>query len=136
MHRWCLLGCTLILCIGCYFHSVVHEASPEPGSTVMVTLSQDSDPRLDGLIGSHAYIVDGQVLPSPPDSLALALKHVQRLGGHVEPWHGEHIAFPKSSVVGIERRRLSVPATAALVGGIMTGLVALGKAVGKPPVMH
>jgi hypothetical protein len=84
MHRWLPLGCALILCIGCYFHSVVHDASPEPGSTVVVTLSQDSDPRLDALIGSHAYIVDGRVLPSTADSLTLALRHVRRLGGHIE----------------------------------------------------
>ena len=136
MHRSWLIAGTLILCIGCYFHSVVNDASPKPGSTVVVTLSQDSDPRLAALIGPNAYLVEGHVLPSAPDSLALALKHVTRLGGHVEPWHGEHVAFPRSMVVGVERRRLSVPATAALVGGVMTGLVALGKAVAKQPVMH
>lgn len=136
MHRLCLIACTLILSVGCYFHSVVSDASPKLGSTVLVTLSRDSDPRLITLIGSNAYTVDGHVLPSTPDSLALALSHVTRLGGHVEPWHGEHVAFPKSMVVGVERRRLSVPATAGLVGGVMIGLAALGKAVAKQPVMH
>jgi hypothetical protein len=136
MHRWCLIACTLILSVGCYFHSVVSDASPKPGSTVLVKLSQDSDPRLTALIGPNAYFVDGHVLKSTSDSLALALSHVQRLGGHVEPWHGEHVAFPRSIVAGVERRRLSVPATAALVGGIMTGLVALGKVVAKQPVMR
>jgi hypothetical protein len=136
MHRCCVLACALILTIGCYFHSVVHESSPEPGSLVTVTLSQDSDPRLSALIGSNAYIVEGRVIPSTPDSLALALRHVQRLGGHVEPWHGEHVAFPKNEVRGVERRWLSVPATALLVGSVMTGLVLAGKAVAKPPVLH
>lgn len=136
MHRLCLIACALFLCVGCYFHSVVREASPEPGSAVLVTLSQDSDPRLITLIGSNAYTVDGRVLPSTRDSLTLALSHVTRVGGHVEPWHGEHIAFPKTMVLGVERRRLSVPATAALVGGVMVGLAALGKAVAKQPVMH
>ena len=136
MRRSCMLAATLMAIGGCYFHSVVHESSPEPGTVVMVTLSQDSDPRLASLIGSNAYVVDGRVLPSTPDSLALALRHVQRLGGYVEPWHGEHVAFPKTSVRGVERRRLSVPATMGLVGGVMTGLVLLGKAVAKPPVMH
>lgn len=136
MRRSCLLAATLMVTGGCYFHSVVHESSPAPGTVVMVTLSQDSDPRLASLIGSNAYVVDGRVLPSTPDSLALALRHVQRLGGRVEPWHGEHVAFPKTSVRGVERRRLSVPATLGLVGGVMTGLVLLGKAVAKPPVMH
>ena len=136
MGRPCLLAATLMVTGGCYFHSVVHESSPEPGTVVMVTLSQDSDPRLAALIGSNAYVVDGRVLPSTPDSLALALRHVQRSGGHLEPWHGEHVAFPKTSVRGVERRRLSVPATMGLVGGVMAGLVLLGKAVAKPPVLH
>ena len=136
MHRCCLIACSLILSVGCYFHSVVSDASPKPGLRVLVTLSRDSDPRLITLIGSNAYTVDGHVLPSTSDSLALALSHVTRVGGHVEPWHGEHVAFPKSMVVGVERRRLSVPATAGLVGGIMIGLAALGKAVAKQPVMH
>jgi hypothetical protein len=136
MHRCCVLAGALILTIGCYFHSVLHESYPEPGSLVTVTLSQDSDPRLSALIGSNAYIVEGRVIPSTPDSLALALRHVQCIGGHVEPWHGEHVAFPKSEVRGVERRWLSVPATALLVGGVMTGLVLAGKAVAKPPVLH
>jgi hypothetical protein len=121
---------------GCYFHSSVLEARPESGSLVMVTLTTDSNPHLWALLGAEAHVVEGRVMPASSDTLMLAVRRVTRLDGHDEPWHGEPVGLPRSSVVRVERRWLSIPATTALVGGVLAGLVVAAEAVKKPPVQH
>ena len=136
MLRSCLLAATLIVVSGCYFRAEVHDFTPEPGTAVRVTLTADSNPGLWSVLGRMPHIVEGHVLSGGADTLALALSHVERFDGHGEPWHGERVGVPRSSVVRIERRWLSLPATVGLVGGVMVGLVLAGKAVARPPVLH
>jgi len=123
MHR--LLGAVIIVTVsmtGCYFHHAILEPVPAPNTSVSVTLTEHSREELSGLLGPGAHTLDGRVLASSPDTIALAVYHMRRVNGRVEQWEGQHVALPQRSAARVEERRFSAPATAAVVGGAVLAL--------------
>ena len=117
-----LTACTLVSS-GCYVHRAILDPAPLPNMSVTVTLTNDGRGALSGLLGPGARALDGRVLMSSPDTLALAVYRMTRVTGRIESWRGEHVALPQRSAARVEERRFSARATAAVVGGAVTGLV-------------
>jgi hypothetical protein len=118
MYRWFTAVTVLVVVSsGCYFHHAVIDPSPLPNTSVSVTLTQQGREELSGLLGPGALTLDGRVLASSPDTIALAVYHMRRVNGRIEPWEGQHVALPQRSAALVEERRFSAPATAAVVGG-------------------
>jgi len=136
MHR-CLIVVTAAAAVssGCYFRRSMHDA-PTPNSSVTVTLTADGTEALSDPLGPGARALDGRVLPSGSDTVALAVHRVTRIDGRIEQWKGEHVAFPRRAVDRVERRWFSPLATAAVVGGSVTGLVLAANMAGRAPVLH
>ncbi|HXL35140.1 MAG TPA: hypothetical protein VN953_09475 [Gemmatimonadales bacterium] len=136
MHRW-LIAVTAVVGMssGCYFRAMLDEP-PVPNTSVTVTLTSDGAETLSDPLGPGARELDGRLLSSAPDTVALAVYRMTRVGGRIEPWKGEHVAMPRRAVARLERRWFSPFATAVVVGGAVTGLVLAAHVVGRAPVLH
>lgn len=132
MLRWlAALTAVTVVSSGCYVHRVIVDSSPAPNTSVTITLTSDGTSELSGALGPGARAVDGRVLPSAPDTIALAVHRVRRVGGRIEDWKGEHVSVPRPAVAGVEARLLSAPATGAVVGGAVVGLVLVAAIIGR-----
>lgn len=118
-----VLVAAALIVSGCYVRSAVRGPAPVPGTEVEVTLSR-SDTTQATALGSNVHVLDGRVVASGPDTLALAVTRALDYGGAAtQQWHGDRIALPHSAIEKVERRRLSVVRTGILVGGVVTGFV-------------
>ena len=90
---------------------------------IETALTHDGQEQLSGLLGPGARALDGRVLTSSPDTIALAVYRIRRVTGRLEEWKGEHIAVPQRSAARVEERRFSAPVTTVVVGGAVLGLV-------------
>jgi len=137
MPRW-LIAVTAAVGVssGCYFHRAMLDEPPVPNTSVTLTLTSDGAETLSDPLGPGARELDGRLLPSAPDTVALAVYRMTRVGGRIEPWKGEHVAMPRRAVARLERRWFSPFATAAVVGGVVTGLVLAAQVAGRAPVLH
>jgi len=132
MLRW-LAALTTVTAVssGCYVHRAIVDPSPAPNTSVTITLTNDGTSELSGALGPGARAVDGRVVPSAPDTIALAVHRVRRVSGRIEEWKGEHVAVPRPAVAGVEARLLSAQATAAVLGGAVAGLVVIAAVIGR-----
>lgn len=137
MRRW-LIALTAVAGVssGCYFRRAMREEPPPPNTSVTVTLTADGAGELSDPLGPGAQALEGRVLPSARDTVALAVHRITRSNGRVEQWKGEHVALPRRTVARVERRWFSPLATAAIVGGAVTGLVLAANMAGRTPVLH
>jgi|SRR6266550_2352992 len=123
VHRWFIaVTAAAAVSSGCYFHRAILDPVPVPNTSVTVTLTHDGQEHLSGLLGPGARALDGRVLPSSPDTIALAVYRIRRVTGRIEEWKGEHVAVPQRSAARVEERRFSAPVTTAVVGGAVLGL--------------
>jgi hypothetical protein len=123
MYRWLArLTTVAVVSSGCYFHRAILDPFPAPNASVTVTLTNDGRGALSGLLGPGARALDGRVLTSSPDTIALAVYRMTRVTGRIEFWDGEHVVLPQRSAARVEERRFSAWATAGVVGGAVTGL--------------
>ena len=137
MRRWLIvLTAAAGVSSGCYFRRTMRDERPTPNTSVTVTLTADGAGELSDPLGPGAQALDGRVLPSAPDTMALAVHRITRANGRVEQWKGEHVALPRRTVARVERRWFSPLATAAIVGGAVTGLVLAANMAGRTPVLH
>jgi len=137
MRRWLIvLTAAAGVSSGCYFRRTMLEEPPAPNTSVTVTLTADGVGELSDPLGPGARALDGRVLPSARDTVALAVHRMTRANGRVEEWKGERVALPRRTVARVERRWFSAFATAAIVGGAVTGLVLAADMAGRPPVLH
>jgi len=135
MHRWFIaVTAAAAVSSGCYFRRTMHDESPPPNTSITVTLTNESTDALSNLLGPGAHALDGRVLPSAPDTIALAVYRVTRVNGRIEQWKAEHVALPRRVVVRLEHRWFSPVATAAVVAGALTGLVLAANVAGRVPV--
>src|SRR6266851_2082058 len=107
----------------CYYSTSVRGLAPAPGTSVTVTLAPTARAQGSPQLGSDALVLEGRLLPSTPDSLAIAVSHVARLGERGEMWRGERVALPIQFVARVQRRRLSVPRTTLVIVGLAAGIV-------------
>lgn len=108
---------------GCYVRSAVRGPGPVPRTEVEVTLSR-LDSTLATTLGSNVHVLDGRVVVSGPDTLALAVtRALDYEGVATQKWQGDRIALPRSAIEKVEQRRLSVVRTGILLGGVVTGFV-------------
>jgi hypothetical protein len=137
MLRWlAALTAFTVASDACYFRGAIHDSSPAPNTSITVTLTNEGTSEQSDPLGPGARALDGRVLQSAPDVLALAVYRMTRVNGRIEQWKGEHVALPRRVVARVERRWFSPFATAAVVGGAVTGLVLAASVVGRPPVRH
>ncbi len=129
----CTFAAATFIWTSCYFHTAFRGLSANPGKTVEVTLTPWGSDSLAPRLGVDVHAVDGRVVPSGPDTLALAVSRVLLVSGKMQPWLQERVALPHDAIARVEGRRFSAPATMLLAGGAVAGLIIAAKAVRKPP---
>ncbi len=108
---------------GCYYAASVRRLAPAPGTNVTVTLAPVARVQALPQLGSDASVLEGRLLASTPDSVAIAVSHVARFDEKGEMWHGERVALPFQFIARVQRRRLSIPRTTLVIVGLAAGVV-------------
>ena len=116
---------------GCYVRSPLSVPTPEPGTDVEVRLAYPTNSAAP--IGGGIGVLQGRVLPSGRDTLALAVRQTLQFDGmSTQRWNGERVPLARADIARVEQRQLSVVRSAILGAGALTALVIAARAVINP----
>ena len=100
----------------CFYRTALRETAVAPGTAVRVTLTNQASQDLIDLLGDKVHTLDGRVVRSGADSLVIAVTRVVRVDDSAVVWQGERVALSRMPLAVVDRRHMSLPATALLVG--------------------
>ena len=110
----------LVLFGGCYSYAPLPSAAPNPGVRVSAELTDLGTARLAVLLGQGVRDVDGPVVASGADTLALSVLQVRLRTGEETYWKGETVALPRGLIGELREKRFS-RTRSALPGGVLAG---------------
>ena len=121
--RKLLVLCLLVL-TGCYTYAPARSAPFARGMAVRAQLSAPMDFRLTELTANNVVSVTGEVVRQDPDTLVLSAQWLRAQSGYQFPAAGETVTIPADRLADLERRRISVLRSAAIVaaGALVSGL--------------
>ena len=101
---------------GCYSFVEVPPTAIATGSTVRVTLSSEEALRQRDYLGELRTSIEGRVLGEPDaDTLGVAVRSLE--GSPADrPGFSTYVGVPRSGILRVEQKRLSVARTAAFAG--------------------
>jgi hypothetical protein len=117
-----LLLPVLALLTACYTYQPLETTVPAPGQRVSAQLTVEGSRDLTPEIGPEILHVEGDVVQADSTGVDLDVQEIESYRGIRSDWHGEHVRLPRTAVVGIQQRHLSVGGTAVLTGALTTGL--------------
>jgi hypothetical protein len=94
-----------------------------------LTVSDETASVQYGAIGSNVRQVEGKIISANDSAISLSVTSVQRRTGFGESWNGETVSIPRSSIVMLEGRQLSVSRTLASAAAIVAGSFAARGAI-------
>jgi hypothetical protein len=122
------LVAALLASPGCYAFVATRPETSLEGKDAQLELSDSGAVVLSAVIGPSASAIAGKILSDANGTYVVALASVHLRDGEDVRWRGEHIAVPRTLIVGKGERRFS-PSRTALFGGIIAaGLVAAREA--------
>jgi hypothetical protein len=121
--RTAILITTLLLTAGCYSYNPLTTPSPEPGTSLAVTLTDAGSDELARSLGPGAFIVRGRYLSNDEQGMLLSVTSVETKRGYSNPWSGETVAVPDNAVASLDVRKLSKGRSFLLAGIGVGGLV-------------
>lgn len=121
---------TLTGASACYRLTPIEGTTPEPGSDVRLSLSDEGSVRLAPLIGPRISAIDGRALESSDSAVVLAVQAVVAQGGRSMAWSQERLSVPRSAVTAYRTRMLDRKRTWIVAGLTVVGAIALGEAFG------
>jgi hypothetical protein len=117
------------MCAACYSH--IPAATAPSGSRIRILLSDSGTRELARYVGPRVSTINGTVERSENGGdLVLAVSSTVTNEGSETFWKGEAVAVPRPYIAVLQQRKLSVPRTAALAGGLLAGAIGLGRATG------
>jgi len=123
-----LLG--LLLATGaCQQYVELGVPTPVANTDVRLTLSDSGGNAAYGPLGSSLRQIEGRATSVSDSSIRMLVTGVTRKTGYDESWGGDPVAVPRSYIVSVEKRTLSVPRTLATVGAVIAGSFFLGSAL-------
>jgi len=122
------LALILAACVttACYNYAPLATPTPEPGTSVAVTLSDAGSDQLARYLGPDAFVVRGRYVGNDERGLLLSVTEVERRRGWAESWAGETVALPDHDIAALEVRRLAKGRSFLLAGAGVVGVVAVG----------
>jgi hypothetical protein len=119
----------LCLTAGCYNYHPLATPSPEPGSYIAATLTDQGARDLARDLGPNVFAVRGRYLGESDAGISLSVSSVELKGGDDAAWAGETITLPPSTVRSLDVRRLAKGRTLLLASAgagslVLTTLVA------------
>ena len=127
--RRALSGILLVVC-GCQRYVELGNSPAVTRGDVRLTVSDETASVQYGAIGSNVRQVEGKVISATDSAITLSVTSVQRRTGFGETWNGESVSIPRSSIVMVEGRQLSLSRTIATVGAVVAGSFAARGAIG------
>ena len=113
----------LCLTAGCYNYHSLATPSPEPGSYIAATLTDQGATDLARYLGPNVYAVRGRYLGASDQGISLAVSSVELQRGDDVGWAGETITLPPGAVRSLDVRRLAKGRTLLLASAGAGGLV-------------
>jgi hypothetical protein len=110
-----------VLLGGCYSNVALYQSAPRPGSRIVVRLTDTGVDSMARWLGPGIVSVDGRVLGSSDDTLALSVIGITDRRGVDSFWKGERVAIPRSQVALVQERKLSRSRSALLAGSVVVG---------------
>ena len=121
-------ACLLALgAAGCVRYTPVElRAAPPPGAQVRATLTAPAAVRLAGFFGTPIQRLEGELVGSSGDSIALGISRGHYLG--VRTSRRDTLFIAPDEVALLEEKHLSTTRTAVAVGasGVVLGAIAIG----------
>lgn len=107
---------------GCYGSVPIQLSAAQPGTKLVVTLTDAGSDSLARYLGPGVQTVDGRLIQNGDSGLSLAVTQVTMRSGIEQFWKGETVALPKYSLGTVQERKLSKPRTLLLGGAIVAAL--------------
>lgn len=101
---------------GCYTYVPTGMTLPAQGKPVRVFLSTPQDVRLSDLTANDVVVIDGELIGTSDEQVALSAWWVKSRSGYETLGQGETVTIPLSHLEGVRQKRLSVLRTAAVTG--------------------
>lgn len=119
---------TLLLVVmpatGCYTARPVQSA-PEPGSTLLLDLTDRGRAELGPQIGQSAERIQGNLQSVSDSGYVLRVSSVRYQNGQLSQWTGEPFTVPTAYVARTRRQEFSRSRTFTLAAGLTAALIAV-----------
>ena len=110
---------------GCYNYAPLATPTPQPGTSVAVTLTSAGSQDLARYLGPNVFVVRGRYLRDADEGgLVVSVTSVELQRGDELSWAGEAVSLPNSAIASVEVRRLARGRSILLAGAGAGGLVA------------
>ena len=117
------IGFTLCLTAGCYNYHPLATTSPEPGSYVAATLTDQGSTDLARYLGPNVFVVRGRYVGDGEAGILVSVSAVELKRGDDVSWAGETITLPPDAVASLEVRHLAKGRTLLLASAGAGSLV-------------
>jgi hypothetical protein len=104
--------------------------TPEPGTRLIVQLTDQGTIDLAQYLGPGVTEVDGRLLQNHDSTLMLSVSAVTLRSGDQQFWKGESVALPRRAVAQVRERKVSVWRSGLLASAVVAGLAAIGGIAG------
>ena len=130
-----LLPVLVVVVCGCYSYVAVRGPAPATGADVQIDLAAPRDVVLQDVTVHGITALQGRLLASDADSLALAVARLWGLEGRTYEATGIGVSLPRQAVTALREKRVS-PVRSALAigtgaGGIITTILGVRALVGS-----
>lgn len=122
----------------CYNYAPLTTPTPEPGTSLAVTLTDSGSSALAHYLGADAFVLRGRYVASDERGLLVSVTEIERRRGWMDSWSGETVALPSACIAALEERRFARSKSYLLAGAGVVGLIATMGALtliggGTPP---
>jgi hypothetical protein len=115
----------LSVLFGCYESVPVEINRVEPGTKIRVTLTDAGADSLARYLGPGVERVDGKLINTTDERLALGVTSIAMKSGQDQYWKGETVAIPRSALATVQQRKVNKPKSLLLGGAFIAALASL-----------
>ncbi len=115
----------IVALAGCYTYAPYRVATPEPGKSLRVVLTDTGGDSLARFVGPNVATIDGKLVLANDDGLEIGVKQVTMHDGLEQYWKGETVTIPKPYISSVQVKTFSWPKTGLLAGIVVVAVLAL-----------
>ncbi len=119
-----LLSVLLVVVGGCYSYVALGGPAPANGADVQVQLAAPRDVVLQDVTVHGITVVQGRLLSSGADSLAVAVARLWGQEGRTYEATGIGVSLPRQDIAAVREKRASPVRSALVIGSGAAGIVA------------
>jgi len=124
MHTRAAVLSAVGLLAGCYSYAPLATATPQPGTSLEATLTDEGARDLGRYLGPDVFFVRGRYLGGDEQGVRLSVAAVETKRGDLNSWDGEIVTIPTAAIASLEIRRLAKGRSLLLAGVGVAGVAA------------